>query len=113
VAPAAASGRAVYERECLACHMADGRGVPGMAPALLQSPWVSGDADALIGFVLTGGFGPEVLMAPFDYLPDEQMAALLTYLRQAFAAGGSPVSEGQVARVRAATGQSVSGRQGP
>lgn len=99
--PTAADGLAVYEKECLACHMADGRGVPGMSPALLNSPWVSTEADALIGFVLTGGFGPEVLMSRFDYLTDAEMAGLLSYVRQAFGNGASPVTADQVARVRA------------
>jgi mono/diheme cytochrome c family protein len=97
---AAVDGREIYSRDCLACHMSDGRGVPGMNPALVGSPWVGGPADALAGFVLTGGYGPDVLMARFDYLSDEELAALLTYIRAEFAGIAEPVVATQVARMR-------------
>ncbi|HSG64872.1 MAG TPA: cytochrome c [Gammaproteobacteria bacterium] len=93
-------GREIYSRDCLACHMSDGRGVPGMNPALVGSPWVAGPADALAGFVMTGGYGPDVLMARFDYLSDAELAALLTYIRAEFAGIAEPVIAAQVARMR-------------
>lgn len=96
-------GKALYERECLACHMRDGRGVPGMNPPLVASPWVVGSPDVLAGFVLTGGFGPDVLMAPFDYLSDEELAALLSYVRDAFGDGAGPLDASVVAAARAQT----------
>jgi mono/diheme cytochrome c family protein len=94
-------GLTVYRRECLACHMADGRGVPGMTPGLRGSPWVLGSSDALVGYVLTGGFGPAVLMASFDFLTDAEMAAVLAYCREEYGEGAGTVSVEQVARVRA------------
>ena len=94
-------GRAVYERDCLACHMASGRGVPGMTPTLIASPWVTGGVDALIGYVLTGGFGPVSLMGRFDYLTDAEMAAVLNYIRREYGEGAAPVTAAQVAAVRA------------
>ena len=93
-------GQAIYARDCLACHMADGRGVPGMNPPLTGSPWVSGPAESLAGFVLTGGFGPDILMARFDYLTDQELAALLTYIRGTFAGLPETVTAAQVAEVR-------------
>ncbi len=81
--------------------MADGRGVPGMNPGLLGSPWVLGSSDALVGYVLTGGFSPEILMARFDFLTDTEMAAVLTYCREVFGEDSGAVSVEQVARVRA------------
>lgn len=93
-------GEAIYVRDCLACHMADGRGVPGMNPPLAGSPWVTGPADSLAGFVLTGGFGPQVLMARFDYLSDAELAALLTYIRSAFAGIDETISAERIAAVR-------------
>lgn len=65
--------------------MGDGRGVPGMNPALVNSAWVAGSPDALAGFILTGGYGPDVLMARFDYLSDAELAALMSYIRAQFA----------------------------
>ena len=94
-------GRGIYERDCLACHMSSGRGVPGMTPTLLASPWITGGADALIGFVLTGGFGPQILMARFDFLTDQEMAAVLTYVRGAFGGDASVITGDEVMRVRA------------
>lgn len=93
-------GRVIYERDCLACHMSSGGGVPGMTPTLIGSPWVTGSEDALIGFVLTGGFGPEVLMARFDFLTDHEMAAVLTYVRVEFGDGPTAVTTDRVTRVR-------------
>ncbi len=97
---AAVDGREIYVRDCLACHMTDGRGVPGMNPPLVGSPWVAGPPDALAGFVLTGGYGPDILMARFDYLTDDELAALLSYIRAEFAGLGEPVIAAQVARMR-------------
>ena len=57
--------------------------------------------DALIGYVLTGGFGPQVLMARFDFLTDGEMAAVLTYVRDAFGSGSAAITTDQVRRVRA------------
>ena len=96
-------GRGLYERECLACHMRDGRGVPGMNPPLIGSPWVTGSPEVLAGFVLSGGFGPDVLMAPFDYLDDAELAALLSYVRATFGEGASPLEARVVAAARANT----------
>ena len=97
---AAVDGRAIYERDCLACHMSSGGGVPGMTPTLIGSPWITGGVDALIGYVLTGGFGPQVLMARFDFLTDQEMAAVLTYVRGAFGDGVTAITAEQVMRVR-------------
>ena len=81
--------------------MSSGRGVPGMTPTLIASPWITGAADALIGYVLTGGFGPEILMARFDYLTDAEMAAVLNYIRREYGGPGGSIDAEQVAAVRA------------
>ncbi len=81
--------------------MGDGRGVPGMNPALVSSAWVAGSPDALAGFILTGGYGPEVLMASFDYLSDAELAALMSYIRAAFAGlQEAPIEASLVERMR-------------
>ena len=94
------SGLSIYQRECLACHMADGRGVPGINPGLIESPWIVGNSEVLIGYLLTGGFGPAVLMARFDFLTDAEMADVLSYCRAVFGRGASAVSAQEVAKVR-------------
>ena len=97
----AIDGREIYERDCLACHMSSGRGAPGMTPTLIASPWIMGSEDALIGYMLTGGFGSEILMARFDYLDDAEMAAVLSYIRREYGDGAPRVTAERVASVRA------------
>mgnify|MGYP001029967760 FL=1 len=75
-----------------------------MTPSLIASPWITGEADALIGYVLTGGFGSQILMARFDFLTDAEMAAVLTYVRGAFGDGVSAITPDQVRRVRVQVG---------
>jgi mono/diheme cytochrome c family protein len=105
----AAAGQQVYARNCLTCHQADGYGVPNMQPAITDGDWVKGDARALALFVMTGGFNSAErkdgashnVMPAFRQLPDEELAALLTYIRQKFGKGASPVSADDVAAARA------------
>ena len=89
--------------------MASGRGVPGMTPTLIASPWITGNEDALIGYMLTGGFGPEILMARFDFLNDSEMAAVLSFIRSEYGNGGSPITMESVASVRAQVLETQSG----
>ena len=75
-----AEGLPIYERECLACHMSDGRGVPGMTPGLCNSRWLAGPQESLIAYSLTGGFGPRGQMARFDFLSDDEIAKFIRFL---------------------------------
>lgn len=98
-------GQALYAENCLSCHQANGGGVPNMQPALTGSGLLGGDPPSLIEFVLTaereGGSTGEWLgvMPAFDVLSDEEIAAILTYARGAFASSGA-VSPADVASVR-------------
>lgn len=104
------SGQALYVRHCLLCHQQDGGGVPNMQPPLIGSPVASGDERALIELVLRGiGGQPPALPASGSYsmvmpgvpqLTDQDVADLLTYIRQAFVTA-EPVSPESVASVRA------------
>lgn len=71
-----------------------------MTPTLIDSPWITGSEDALIGYMLTGGFGSEILMARFDFLSDAEMAAVLNFIRQEYGGGASPITAERVASVR-------------
>jgi mono/diheme cytochrome c family protein len=103
-----ASGQLLYNKHCLSCHQADGGGVPNMQPAIAGGTWVKGDARALAMFVMSGGFDSAArkdsdvgnVMPPFRQLPDVDLAAILTYIRQKFGDGGSPVSAAEVADAR-------------
>jgi mono/diheme cytochrome c family protein len=103
------AGQQAYARNCLSCHQADGYGVPNMQPAITDGSWVKGDARALALFVMTGGFGSAErkdsvshnVMPSFRQLPDQELADVLTYIRQKFGKGASPVSAADVAEARA------------
>ncbi len=104
------NGQAVYVQSCLLCHQHDGGGVPNMQPALVGSEIVAGNAEALIELTLRGiGGTPPSLPASGEYamvmpgamhLTDQQIADLLTYIRQEYDNAG-PVSAKEVAAVRA------------
>jgi mono/diheme cytochrome c family protein len=103
-----APGQSLYSKHCLACHQADGGGVPNMQPAIAGGTWVKGDARALALFVMSGGFDSASrknsdvgnVMPPFRQLDDADLAAILTYIRQKFGEGGSPVTAADVAGAR-------------
>ncbi|HEX6637787.1 MAG TPA: cytochrome c [Steroidobacteraceae bacterium] len=105
----AAAGQQAYARNCLSCHQADGYGVPNMQPAITGGSWVQGDPKALALFVMTGGFDSagrkegesHNVMPAFRQLPDDELAAILSYIRQKFGNGASAVSAAEVAEARA------------
>ena len=106
----AENGKAVYNTYCLSCHMEDGGGVPGMNPPLRKTDWVNGDKERLIKVVLNGlsedveinGETYSNVMAPHDYLSDEDIASVLTFVRTNFENNSGAVSVEEVAAVRAA-----------
>jgi mono/diheme cytochrome c family protein len=108
VAGEPATGQLLYNKHCLSCHQADGGGVPNMQPAIAGGTWVKGDASALALFVMSGGFDSASrkdsdvgnVMPPFRELPDADLAAILTYIRQKFGDGSSPVSAADIAAAR-------------
>lgn len=101
-------GKKVYDSVCLVCHMADGSGVPGMHPPLIQTDWVNGDKERLIDITLNGMSGKiEVdgeiynsLMPPHSHLSDRQIADVLTYIRQSFGNNASEITIQEVQKVR-------------
>ncbi len=102
-------GKNIYEQTCLACHQADGSGVPNLAPPLIEGVFVNGDKSKLIGVVLSGMQDVEIKgeyyaspMPSFDYLSDEEIASVLTFVRSSFKNKADAVSAAEVAKVRAA-----------
>ena len=109
-ADAAQAGQKLYARHCLSCHQADGYGVPNMQPAIKGGTWVKGDPKPLALFVMTGGFdsagrregaGSHNVMPPFRQLSDEDLAGILSYIRDKFGEGAPAVTAAQVAEARA------------
>lgn len=102
-------GAAIYRDECSACHTPDGRGITGLFPALNGTPFVqSTNATSLIRVVLRGAQSAATAGAPtgpampeFSWLlNDAQVAAVLTYIRNAWGNAAPPVDAGTVAHER-------------
>ena len=66
----------------MACHQANGKGVPGAFPALAGSPKVTGPAAEQIDVLLHGVQG--TAMAAFKQLSDVELAAVMTYTRNSW-----------------------------
>jgi cytochrome c oxidase subunit 2 len=80
-------GEKVFAQNCAACHQANGMGVPNTFPALSGSPIVNGPKDAQIHVLLNGVVkdGKPTAMLPFKQLSDVELAAVITYTRNAWA----------------------------
>jgi len=81
-----ARGEKVYAANCVACHQATGKGVPGSFPALDGDGIVQGPAAPQIDVVLHGR--PGTAMASFAQLSDVEIAAVITYTRNAWSNAG-------------------------
>jgi mono/diheme cytochrome c family protein len=90
-------GRLAYAI-CGACHQADGSGFKALAPALRGAPRVIGPPEVLIDIVLNGRDEDPAYpsMPPLAGMPDDQIAAILTYIRQAWGHAAAPVTPDQV-----------------
>ncbi|MBD3675831.1 MAG: c-type cytochrome [Planctomycetaceae bacterium] len=112
-------GAKVFQREshCATCHLTHGKGNGITYPSLVQSPWVNGSEDRLIKMALHGMWGRITVhgktfdpvrgvppMTAFrDLLTDEEMAAVLTFVRNTWGNNASTISPASVKRVRAET----------
>jgi len=102
-------GKALYETYCLTCHQEDGAGVPKLNPPLIKTSYVTGDKKKLITWVLSGttdkvpidGKTYDNNMPAQDYLKDEEIADVLTYIRSSFGNKASAVTAADVKAVRA------------
>jgi mono/diheme cytochrome c family protein/glucose/arabinose dehydrogenase len=98
------AGREVYKNICQACHQPDGRGQERLAPSLIASPLALANAEIPARILLNGKDGPIGLMPPIgSALNDDQIAAVLTYVRREWGNDGTPVDPALVKNVRAAT----------
>ena len=104
-------GKVVYGANCLSCHQADGYGVGNLNPPLVGTSWVLGNKNALIQMVLKGSQGQVEIdgekfhntMPAQAHLTDQQLADVLTYVRNSFGNKASVVTPAEVKAVRAKT----------
>lgn len=106
-----ARGKKLYTTYCMACHQPDGGGVPGLNPPLDNTSYVLGSKTRLIRVLLKGmnkhedidGESYSNTMAPFNYLSNQQISDVLTYVRNSFGNKATVVTPGDVKYVRART----------
>jgi len=102
------AGKKIYDQFCKACHMDDGSGVQSMNPPLVGTDWVLGDKERLIGVILNGLNEPVEIngeiyqnaMAPHNFLDDQQIADVLTFVRQSFGNKASAIEPAEVTAIR-------------
>jgi mono/diheme cytochrome c family protein len=102
-------GQNVYTKYCLTCHQVDGSGVPNLNPPLIQTKWTLGSKTVLIEQVLKGSNGKVEIdgetfhntMPPLATLTDQQIADVLTYVRNNFGNKASAVTVAEVKAIRA------------
>ena len=102
-------GKAVFLQTCFVCHQPDGKGVPGQIPPLAESDYLMKSKEDGIRAVVIGRTGETIVngktykgtMIPLAYLSDEQIANVLTYVRNTWNNNGEAVSVAEVAKIRA------------
>jgi mono/diheme cytochrome c family protein len=105
------SGKIVYQKNCLTCHQVNGGGVPKMNPPLINAAFVKGDKKKLIQWVLLGS--TEKVPIDGNYyqnnmpaqatLQDQQIADVLTYIRNSFNNKASAITAMEVKNMRTAS----------
>ena len=109
-------GAAIYKSVCQTCHGADGNGLQGLAPPLNQSEWTTGDKRLLAAILVYGLTGPvhvndKLYKAPeimgdmpgignSKELSDEDIAQVMSFIRNAWSNRASEANTLDVERVR-------------
>ncbi len=112
-------GSKIYQREshCATCHLTHGKGNGIVYPPLVGSVWVNGSEDRLVKMALHGMWGPLTIhgktydpargvppMTAFkNLLKDDEIAAVLTFVRNSWGNSSSVIKPDTVKRIRAAT----------
>ncbi len=109
-----AEGKELYDRSCASCHLANGEGKIGVGPPLVDSEWVLDSPERLTKICMYGMRGPiqvkgksynlEMPGIYYYQFNDEEMANVLSYIRQSWGNDASMVSASLVAKVRSANG---------
>jgi mono/diheme cytochrome c family protein len=101
-------GKQVYMQYCVSCHQLDGGGVPGLNPPLEKTSFVLGNKNKLVKIILKGmnthedidGETYTNVMPPFDFLKDQQISDVATYIRNSFGNKATAVTMPEVKLVR-------------
>jgi mono/diheme cytochrome c family protein len=111
-AASAANGAELYAANCVACHQANGAGLPGAFPPLAGSEWVLGQ-DKVLASILLHGISGKLTVKGTEYngampsfkakFDDHEIAAILTYIRANFGNAAGQVRADVVSGERAAS----------
>jgi nitrite reductase (NO-forming) len=100
-------GKILFERNCAACHQQNGEGVPGAFPPLAKSDFLMARADKGAGIVLHGLTGKIKVngkeydgVMPQMQLKDDEIASILTYVRNSWGNNGGLVKAAEVNNTR-------------
>jgi len=104
-----AQGKATFQGTCSTCHQAEGQGLASVFPPLAKSDYLMADKQRSIHVVLAGLSGPITVndqpynnvMPAWSHLTDHEIANVLSYVRSSFGNQGEPVTDEEVAAVRA------------
>jgi mono/diheme cytochrome c family protein len=120
-----AAGEALFEEHCAICHQSTGEGIPGQFPPLAgnRDLFVSRDFPALViikglqGMIEVGGESFNSAMPGFDFLSNDEVAALVAYIRSAWGneklrpADLAPIDAAAVKTARASDKSAYQARQ--
>ena len=92
-------GKQLYGAKCAACHQGSGLGVAGVFPPIAASEWVLGDEKILTNILLHGVNGEMIVkgnkyngaMPAWKSLSDDELAAVLTYIRSDWGNAAPPI----------------------
>jgi nitrite reductase (NO-forming) len=103
-------GKRVFTQTCLACHQPEGQGLAGVFPPLAKSDFLMADKSRAITALIQGMSGPITVngqnyngVMPPVMINDEQVAQVLTYVRNSWGNEGDIVTLDEVHKVRAQT----------
>jgi nitrite reductase (NO-forming) len=105
------AGEALFAGTCSVCHQPNGQGLEGVFPPLAKSDFLMADLKRAIGIVLNGLTGPVTVngkafnsvMPPMSQLNDDEVANILTYVRNSWGNQDAQVSASEVAEIRKST----------
>jgi cytochrome c oxidase subunit 2 len=98
--PSFQQGQKIFETYCIACHGTNGAGVLYSKSALDKDKFVTGDYKKLIPVILYGKAGAGTMPGWQDTLSDQEIAAVATYIRQAWSNRADPVTPAMVQEIR-------------
>tara|TARA_R110000850_G_scaffold13062_3_gene42853 strand:- start:4 stop:399 length:396 start_codon:yes stop_codon:yes gene_type:complete len=102
------NGKELYEEHCQSCHMKMGKGFLKMYPPLTDTTWVGRD-EKIVGNILNGLKGEIIVngktydkeMPPMAYLTNEEIAAIINYIRKEIVGVEANISAKKVQQLRA------------